>query len=193
MTKAVRMKDFDREIAHHENAIERLRKERARENFRHQSMVVVKQAMDSIMIQDSTVIHDDIELFPFDDRSVFTFGLPRGYGKTTFLLDRLRKNCSMFYTILVVPNHQLASRIFLEEKLINFSRCLITTPQQIFQRLHIKELIGVNELIGEILVDEYDRVDRGLIEELVEFSHKHNSKIAPKQKLTVIRVGTPKL
>jgi hypothetical protein len=181
------MKDFDIEIAHHENAIERLRKERARENFRHQSMVVVKQAMDSILNQDSTVIHDDIELFPFDDRSVFTFGLPRGYGKTTFLLDRLRKNCSMFYTILAVPNHQLARRIVLEEERINFSRCLITTPQQNFQRLHI------NELIGEILVDEYDRIDRGFIEELVEFSHIHNSKIAPKQKLTVIRVGTPKL
>ena len=29
------MKDFDREIAFHENAIERLREERARENFRN--------------------------------------------------------------------------------------------------------------------------------------------------------------
>lgn len=181
------MKEFDKEIAFHENAIERLRKERARENFRHQSMVVVKQAMDSIMNQDSTVIHEDIELFPFDDRSVFTFGLPRGYGKTTFLLDRLRKNCSMFFTIMVVSNHQLAKRIVLEEENVNFSRCLIITPQQNIQRLHI------NEPIGEILVDEYDRVDRGFIEELVEFSHNHNSKIAPKQKLTVIRVGTPKL
>lgn len=181
------MKDFDREIAFHENAIERLREERARENFRQQSMVVVKQAMNSIMDQDSIVIHDDIELFPFDDRSVFTFGLPRGYGKTTFLLDRLRKNCSLFYTILVVPQYQQAKRILLEEELINFSRCLITTPQQNIQRLHI------NEPIGEILVDEYERIDRGFIEELVEFSHKHNSKIAPKHKLTVIRVGTPKL
>lgn len=181
------MKDFDREIAIHENAIERLRKERARENFRHQSMVVVKQAMDSIMNQDSTVIHDDIELFPFDDRSVFTFGLPRGYGKTTFLLDRLRKNCSMFFTIMVVPNNQSARRIVLEEDFINFSRCLVTTPQQNIQRLHI------NEPIGEILVDEYDRIDRGFIEKLVEFSHNHNSKFTLKQKLTVVRVGTPRL
>ena len=181
------MKDFDREIAFHENAIERLRKERARENFRHQSMVVVKQAMNSIMDQDSTVIHDDIKLFPFDDRSVFTFGLPRGYGKTTFVLDRLRKNCSMFYTILVVPYHQQAARILLEEELINFSRCLITTPQQNIKRLHI------NEPIGEILVDEYDRIDRGFIEELVEFANINNSKFDKKQKLTVVRVGTPKL
>lgn len=182
------MKDFDREIAFHENTIERLRKERVQENFRRrQSMDVVKQAMDSIMNQDSTVIHDDVELFPFDDRSVFTFGLPRGYGKTTFLLDRLRKNCSMFFTIMVVPNIQSARRIVLEEDFINFSRCLVTTPQQNIQRLHI------NEPIGEILVDDYDRIDREYIEQLVEFSHIHNSRIAPKQKLTVVRVGTPRL
>ena len=181
------MRDFDKEIDALERKLRFVRQEKEKETFRRDSVQQASNALSTILNQNPLLICPDLPSFPVHERSVYTFGFPRGFGKTTFLLNRLRKNASKFYTIMVVPSHQSAQRIVREEENIDWSRCLVTTPEQNISRLYIREPIG------EILVDDYDMIDPEFVVRMIDFVLTNNRKIEHALELKIIRVGTPKL
>ena len=181
------LRDIDKEIERLENRAKFLRIERVKEEFRLDSLRSVSSAVDVILDQQPEAIYEDIDLLPLQESSVYTFGFPRGYGKTTFLVNRLRKNASKFYTIRVVPSYQSAERIVREEENINWSRCLVTTPEQNISRLCVRGPIG------EILVDDYDMIDPEFVVRMIDFVLTNNRKIERTLGPKIIRVGTPKL
>ena len=181
------MRDFDKEIDALERKLRFVRQEKEKETFRRDSVQQASNALSTILNQNPLLICPDLPSFPVHERSVYTFGFPRGFGKTTFLLNRLRKNATKFYSIVIVPTFQEAERIVREEVWIDWSRCLVST-----RFLDIRQLV-IREPIGEILIDEYQEVDEEFIRLLVGYVNIHNTKFDSDISLKIIRIGTPRL
>ena len=180
------MRDFDKEIDALERRLQFVRQEKEKETYRRDSVQQVSNALSTILNQNPLLICPDLPSFQVHERSVYTFGMPRGFGKTSFVLDRVRRNQSKFYTIIWVPNKSFAERIIHEESDINLSRCLFISGDYCLRQLNI------HEPIGEILIDEYEYMPSAYLRQLYDCVCHHNAKFG-KNDVSIVRVGTPKL
>lgn len=139
--------------------------------------------MNSIVNINLDNIDDPYSLMPLNERSVFTFGLPRGVGKTKFIIDQANSNENT--SVIWVNNSQFLGNITSDEDL-PLDRCIMLYGS--FVSLP-RGLSG--KPITRILIDEYQKLSgENLIriyDECVQFNRGADVEIK------IIRVGTPHL
>ena len=144
----------------------------------------ISNALSDIVNSDLDTIDDSYSVYPLNERSVFTFGLPRGTGKTRFLIDQAKNNENM--SVIWFNNFPIYQRILSEEKDFPKDRCIILWGSAI----DIPVGIRFSKPITQILVDEYQKLsgeNLALIVDDCECANRERTEIK------IIRVGTPPL
>ncbi len=144
----------------------------------------ISNALSDIVNVDLDKIDDSYSLYPRNERSVFTFGLPRGSGKTRFIVDQAKNNENM--SVIWFNNFQTYQRIISEEKDFPKDRCIVLWGSAI----DIPVGIRFSKPITQILVDEYQKLsgeNLALIVDDCECANRERTEIK------IIRVGTPPL
>lgn len=160
--------------------IEELRAEMSREIETTQIATALKTIVNSNLEN----IDDSYSLYPFNESSVFTFGLPRGVGKTRFIVDQAKNNENT--SVIWFNNFQTYQRILREENDFPKDRCIILWGSAI----DLPGGIRFIKPITQILVDEYQNLsgeNLALIADKCEYANRERTEIK------IIRVGTPPL
>ena len=144
----------------------------------------ISNALSDIVNVDLDKIDDSYSLYPRIERSVFTFGLPRGSGKTRFIVDQAKNNENM--SVIWFNNFQTYQCILSEEKDFPEDRCIILWGSAI----DIPVGIRFSKPITQILVDEYQKLSR---ENLALIVHDCDCANRERTEIKIIRVGTPPL
>ena len=160
--------------------IEELRTEMSREIEASK----ISNALGDIVNSDFDKIDDSYSLYPRNERSVFTFGLPRGVGKTRFIVDQAKNNENM--SVIWFNNFQTFQRILSEEKDFPKDRCIILWGSTI----NIPVGIRFSKPITQILVDEYQKLSGENLSRIVDDCYTLNQ---DNTEIKIIRVGTPPL
>ena len=158
--------------------------ESKRELARLMAISQINESLAGIVNSDFDKIDDSYSLYPRNERSVFTFGLPRGTGKTRFIVDQAKNNENM--SVIWFNNFQTYQRILSEEKDFPKDRCIILWGSAI----DIPVGIRFSKPITQILVDEYQKLsgeNLALIIDDCECTNRERTEIK------IIRVGTPPL
>ena len=158
--------------------------ESKRELARLMAISQINESLAGIVNSDFDKIDDSYSLYPRNERSVFTFGLPRGTGKTRFIVDQAKNNENM--SVIWFNNFQTYQRILSEEKDFPEDRCIILWGSAI----DIPVGIRFSKPITQILVDEYQKLsgeNLALIIDDCECANRERTEIK------IIRVGTPPL
>ena len=158
--------------------------ESKRELARLMAISQINESLAGIVNSDFDKIDDSYSLYPRNERSVFTFGLPRGTGKTRFIVDQAKNNENM--SVIWFNNFQTYQRILSEEKDFPEDRCIILWGSAI----DIPVGIRFSKPITQILVDEYQKLsgeNLALIIDDCECTNRERTEIK------IIRVGTPPL
>ena len=144
----------------------------------------IATALNTIVNSNLENIDDSYSLYPRNERSVFTFGLPRGSGKTRFIVDQAKNNENT--SVIWFNNYQTYQRIRNEEKDFPKDRCIVLWGSTI----DIPAGIRFSKPITQILVDEYQKLsgeNLALIVDDCECANRERTEIK------IIRVGTPPL
>lgn len=160
--------------------IEELRAEMSREIEASK----ISNALSDIVNVDLDKIDDSYSLYPRNESSVFTFGLPRGVGKTRFIVDQAKNNENI--SVIWFNNFQTYQRILREENDFPKDRCIVLWGSAI----DIPDGIRFSKPITQILVDEYQNLsgeNLALIADNCEYANRERTEIK------IIRVGTPPL
>lgn len=158
--------------------------ETKRELARLMAISQINESLAGIVNSDLDTIDDSYSVYPLNERSVFTFGLPRGTGKTRFIVDQAKNNENM--SVIWFNNFQTYQRILSEEKDFPKDRCIILWGSAI----DIPVGIRFSKPITQILVDEYQKLsgeNLALIVDDCECANRERTEIK------IIRVGTPPL
>ena len=158
--------------------------ESKRELARLMAISQINESLAGIVNSDFDKIDDSYSLYPRNERSVFTFGLPRGTGKTRFIVDQAKNNENM--SVIWFNNFQTYQRILSEEKDFPKDRCIILWGSAIDIPIGIR----FSKPITQILVDEYQKLsgeNLALIIDDCECTNRERTEIK------IIRVGTPHL
>ena len=158
--------------------------ESKRELARLMAISQINESLAGIVNSDFDKIDDSYSLYPRNERSVFTFGLPRGTGKTRFIVDQAKNNENM--SVIWFNNFQTYQRILSEEKDFPKDRCIILWGSAIDIPIGIR----FSKPITQILVDEYQKLsgeNLALIIDDCECTNRERTEIK------IIRVGTPPL
>ncbi len=143
----------------------------------------LNEYMNSIVNINRDKIDDQYSLMPLNERSVFTFGLPRGVGKTKFIIDQANTNENL--SVIWVNNSQSLGSLTSDEDL-TLDRCIMLYGSFI----DIPRVLS-DKPITQILVDEYQKLSgENLIRiynDCVRFNRGKDVEIK------IIRVGTPHL
>ena len=144
----------------------------------------ISNALGDIVNVNFDKIDDSYSLYPRNERSVFTFGLPRGTGKTRFIVDQAKNNENM--SVIWFNDYQTYQRIRNEEKDFPKDRCIVLWGSTI----DIPVGVRLSKPITQILVDEYQKLsgeNLALIVDDCECANRERTEIK------IIRVGTPPL
>ena len=160
--------------------IHELEEELARELETTQIAAALKTIVNSTLEN----IDDSYSLYPRNERSVFTFGLPRGVGKTRFIVDQAKNNENM--SVISFNIFQTFQRILSEEKDFPKDRCIILWRSTI----NIPVGIRFSKPITQILVDEYQKLSGENLALIIDDCECANRE---RTELKIIRVGTPPL
>lgn len=160
--------------------IEELRAEMSREIEASK----ISNALSDIVNVDLDKIDDSYSLYPRNESSVFTFGLPRGTGKTKFLIDQVKANKNS--TVIWFNNHQTLQRVLNEYKDFPKDRCIILRGSAI----DLPRGVVIEKPITQILIDEYQNLSGENLFRIVDACYLINR---DKTDIKIIRVGTPPL
>lgn len=160
--------------------IHELKEELAREIETTQIATALKTIVNSNLEN----IDDSYSLYPFNESSVFTFGLPRGVGKTRFIVDQAKNNENT--SVIWFNNYQTYQRILHEEKDFPNDRCIVLWGSTI----DIPVGIRFSKPITQILVDEYQKLSGEKLALIVDDCECINRE---RTEIKIIRVGTPPL
>ena len=144
----------------------------------------ISNALRDIVNPDFDKIDDSYSLYPRNERSVFTFGLPRGVGKTRFIVDQAKNNENM--SVIWFNNFQTYQRILSEEKDFPKDRCIILHGSAI----DLPRGIVLEKPITQILIDEYQKLSGKSLSRIVDDCYTLNQ---DNTDIKIIRVGTPTL
>lgn len=144
----------------------------------------ISNALSDIVNVDLDKIDDSYSLYPRNERSVFTFGLPRGSGKTRFIVDQAKNNENM--SVIWFNNFQTYQRILSEEKDFPKDRCIVLWGSTI----DIPVGIRFSKPITQILVDEYQKLSGENLLLIIDDCECTNRE---RTEIKIIRVGTPPL
>lgn len=144
----------------------------------------IAAALKTIVNSNLENIDDSYSLYPRNERSVFTFGLPRGTGKTRFIVDQAKNNENM--SVIWFNNFQTYQCILSEEKDFPKDRCIILWGSTI----DIPVGIRFGKPITQILVDEYQKLSGENLASIIDDCECINRE---RTEIKIIRVGTPPL
>lgn len=144
----------------------------------------IATALKTIVNSNLENIDDSYSLYPISERSVFTFGLPRGSGKTRFIVDQAKNNENM--SVIWFNNFQTYQRILSEERDFPKDRCIVLWGSTI----DIPVGIRFSKPITQILVDEYQKLSGEKLALIVDDCECINRE---RTEIKIIRVGTPPL
>ncbi len=144
----------------------------------------IAAALKTIVNSNLENIDDSYSLYPRNERSVFTFGLPRGVGKTRFIVDQAKNNENM--SVIWFNNFQTYQCILSEEKDFPKDRCIILHGSAI----DLPRGIVLEKPITQILVDEYQKLSGKSLSRIVDDCYTLNRE---RTEIKIIRVGTPPL
>lgn len=144
----------------------------------------ISNALSDIVNVDFVKIDDSYSLYPISERSVFTFGLPRGSGKTRFIVDQAKNNENT--SVIWFNNYQTYQRILSEERDFPKDRCIVLWGSTI----DIPVGIRFSKPITQILVDEYQKLSGEKLALIVDDCECANRE---RTEIKIIRVGTPPL
>lgn len=144
----------------------------------------IATALKTIVNSNLENIDDSYSLYPISERSVFTFGLPRGSGKTRFIVDQAKNNENT--SVIWFNNYQTYQRILHEEKDFPNDRCIVLWGSTI----DIPVGIRFSKPITQILVDEYQKLSGEKLALIVDDCECINRE---RTEIKIIRVGTPPL
>ena len=144
----------------------------------------IAAALKTIVNSNLENIDDSYSLYPRNERSVFTFGLPRGVGKTRFIVDQAKNNENM--SVIWFNNFQTFQRILSEEKDFPKDRCIILHGSAIY----LPRGIVLEKPITQILIDEYQKLSGKGLSRIVDDCYTLNQ---DNTDIKIIRVGTPPL
>ena len=172
MSKIVQVK---KHINEHKECIEYLEREI--------EVLQLIEYLNSIVNNNRDKIDDPYLMKPLNERSVFTFGLPRGVGKTKFIIDQAQSNENT--SVIWVNNSQSLGNITSDEDLPH-DRCILLYGSFVSLPRGLR-----GKPITRILIDEYQKLsEENLIriyDECVQFNRGADVDIK------IIRVGTPHL
>lgn len=144
----------------------------------------IAAALKTIVNSNLENIDDSYSLYPRNERSVFTFGLPRGVGKTRFIVDQAKNNENM--SVIWFNNFQTYQCILSEEKDFPKDRCIILHGSAI----DLPRGIVLEKPITQILIDEYQKLSGKSLSRIVDDCYTLNQ---DNTEIKIIRVGTPPL
>lgn len=144
----------------------------------------IATALNTIVNSNLENIDDSYSLYPISESSVFTFGLPRGTGKTNFLIEQVKSNKNS--TVIWFNNHQILQRVLNEYKDFPKDRCIILRGSAI----DLPRGVVLEKPITQILIDEYQKLSGESLFRIVDACHLINR---DKTDIKIIRVGTPPL
>ena len=144
----------------------------------------IAAALKTIVNSNLENIDDSYSLYPRNERSVFTFGLPRGVGKTRFIVDQAKNNENM--SVIWFNNFQTYQRIIREERDFPKDRCIILHGSAI----DLPRGIVLEKPITQILIDEYQKLSGESLSRIVDDCYTLNQ---DNTNIKIIRVGTPPL
>lgn len=144
----------------------------------------IASALKTIVNSNLENIDDSYSLYPISESSVFTFGLPRGTGKTKFLIDQVKANKNS--TVIWFNNHQTLLRVLNEYEDFPKDRCIILLGSAI----DLPRGVVIEKPITQILIDEYQNLSGENLFRIVDACYLINR---DKTDIKIIRVGTPPL
>ena len=144
----------------------------------------IATALKTIVNSNLENIDDSYSLYPISESSVFTFGLPRGTGKTKFLIDQVKANKNS--TVIWFNNQQTLQRVLNEYKDFPKDRCIILRGSAI----DLPRGVVIEKPITQILIDEYQNLSGENLFRIVDACYLINR---DKTDIKIIRVGTPPL
>lgn len=144
----------------------------------------IATALKTIVNSNLENIDDSYSLYPLNESSVFTFGLPRRVGKTRFIVDQAKNNENM--SVIWFNNFQTYQRILSEERDFPKDRCIVLWGSTI----DIPVGIRFSKPITQILVDEYQKLSGEKLALIVDDCECINRE---RTEIKIIRVGTPPL
>ena len=144
----------------------------------------IATALKTIVNSNLENIDDSYSLYPISESSVFTFGLPRGTGKTKFLIDQVKANKNS--TVIWFNNQQTLQRVLNECKDFPKDRCIILRGSAI----DLPRGVVIEKPITQILIDEYQNLSGENLFRIVDACYLINR---DKTDIKIIRVGTPPL
>ena len=144
----------------------------------------IAAALKTIVNSNLENIDDSYSLYPRNERSVFTFGLPRGVGKTRFIVDQAKNNENI--SVIWFNNFQTYQRIIREERDFPKDRCIILHGSAI----DLPRGIVLEKPITQILIDEYQKLSGESLSRIVDDCYTLNQ---DNTEIKIIRVGTPPL
>lgn len=144
----------------------------------------IATALKTIVNSNLENIDDSYSLYTRNERSVFTFGLPLGVGKTRFIVDQAKNNENM--SVIWFNNFQTYQRILSEERDFPKDRCIVLWGSTI----DIPVGIRFSKPITQILVDEYQKLSGEKLALIVDDCECANRE---RTEIKIIRVGTPPL
>ena len=144
----------------------------------------IATALKTIVNSNLENIDDSYSLYPISESSVFTFGLPRGTGKTKFLIDQAKANKNS--TVMWFNNYQTLRRVLIEDEEILSNRCYFIHGSAI----DLPRGDFIEKPITQILIDEYQKLSGESLLRIVNACYRINR---DKTAIKIIRVGTPPL
>lgn len=144
----------------------------------------IATALNTIVNSNLENIDDSYSLYPISESSVFTFGLPRGTGKTKFLIEQVKANKNS--TVIWFNNQQTLQRVLNEYKDFPKDRCIILRGSAI----DLPRGVVLEKPITQILIDEYQNLSGENLFRIVDACYLINR---DKTVIKIIRVGTPPL